>query len=62
MLLCAAGLCPQTGKNLGLQLFRRATLSLHYPVCENLLCPGLLHRLAGFPRFFAEALLRTVDS
>ena len=40
--------------------FRRATLSLQYPVCENLLCPGPPHRLAGFPRFFSEALLRTV--
>ena len=49
----------KTGENLGLQLFRRATLSLQYPVCENLLCPGPPHRLAGFPRFFSEALLRT---
>ena len=122
MLLSAAGLCPQTGKNLGLQVFfggcffsmalkiaaqfRRATLSLQYPVCENfsgvvcfqwpsrllrsfaglpyrfntpnakifrgivffqwpsrggLLCPSPLHRIAGFPRFFSEALLRTEE-
>ncbi len=54
MLLCAAGLCTQTGENLGLQLFRRATLSLPYPACENLLCPGPPHSLAGFPRFFPK--------
>ena len=39
--------------------FRRATFSLHYPLCEKLLCPSPLHRLAGFPRFFSLALLRT---
>ena len=54
MLLCAAGLCPQTGENLGLQLFRRATLSLQYPVCENLLCPAPFTALPVFPGFFPK--------
>ena len=54
MLLSAAGLCPQTGENLGLQLFRRATLSLQYPVCENLLCPAPYTTLPVFPGFFPK--------
>jgi len=67
MLLSAAGLCPQTGKNLGLQLFfggcffsmalkiaaqfRRATLSLQYPVCENF--SGVVCFSAALKRRFA---------
>ena len=87
MLLSAAGLCPQTGKNLGLQLFfggcffsmalkiasqfRRLNLVASIPcmrkvfgsclffigpqeALRGLLCPGPIHRLAGFPRFFPK--------
>ena len=61
---CSKGVLGQAfarkpGETLGCNFFRRLTLSLHYPVCEKLLCPDPLHRLAGFSRFFSEALLRT---
>jgi len=60
MLLCATGLCAQNrGKPWAATSFAGLTLSLQYPVCEKSLCPGPIHRLAGFPRFFSEALLRT---
>ena len=55
MLLCATGLCAQNrGKPWAATSFAGLTLSLQYPVCEKLLCPGPIHRLAGFPRFFPK--------
>ena len=41
----------QTRKNLALQSFCRATLSLQYPVCKKLLCAAGRTRPAGFSWF-----------
>jgi hypothetical protein len=48
----------QSRKNCGLQSFCRATPSLYYPACKNLLCPAHLTGQQFF-LLFPEAYLLT---
>jgi len=60
MLLCAQAFHAQSSKSCGLESFRRATLSLPYPVSEKFLCPA---RHTGRQLFslLPEAYLLTVS-